>query len=82
MKCTPVNLGNGAQAIVCGGSRVQKCACGRLSTRLCDWKIGRGRTCDARLCDQCAYSPAPGKDLCPTHAAAWNRHPKNPSSEK
>lgn len=77
MKCTHLNLGDGMQAIVCGGRRVHTCACGRPSTKLCDWKIGRGRTCDKRLCDECAYSPAPEKDLCPTHAEAWKRHPKN-----
>jgi hypothetical protein len=42
---------------------------------LCDWKMkatGSG-TCDAPICASCTTSPAPEKDLCPTHAAAFAR---------
>ncbi len=41
----------------------------------CDWKVpGRKRgTCDAPICSRCTTSPAPEKDLCPDHAAAWQR---------
>lgn len=66
MPCTRV--GN---AIVCTRrERPKKCGCGRTSTALCDWKV-EGGTCDARLCYRCTYQPAPGKDLCPTHASEW-----------
>src|SRR5580692_5630775 len=34
----------------------------------------RRKTCDAQLCIDCTYSPAPGKDLCPTHAAIWRSY--------
>jgi hypothetical protein len=69
------------------GKRPPSCQCGVLATRECDWKlkssdtppppmIGRARTrrvrtCDTPLCGACAWSPAPDKDLCPTHAAEW-----------
>lgn len=68
------------------GQRAQdRCACGRPATLLCDWKVtapascsaavGRKNsgTCDAPICASCATSPAPEKDLCPTHAAAFAR---------
>lgn len=51
----------------------QCCNCHRTATRLCDWKIGSGRTCDKPMCPTaaCGSSPAPGKDLCPAHTRAW-----------
>jgi hypothetical protein len=61
--------------------------CGAPSAKLCDWilkssdtqpppivgraKSRRVRTCSTPICDACTSSPAPGKDLCPTHAAEW-----------
>ena len=76
MKCTPINLPNGTRAIVCGARRrAKRCKCGsgHSVTKLCDWKIGNGKTCDAEMCDVCTYSPAKGKDLCPTHASEWKK---------
>jgi len=75
MPCQHVKI-DGVSAIVCGPrTRRRKCACGRPSSRLCDWKI-RGKksgTCDKPLCDRCARQPAPEKDLCPEHAAEWDK---------
>ena len=83
MKRTSVQLPDGARAIVCSGRRRAKaCRCGRPSTRLCDWRIAVPAaeggpaarvTCDAPLCDSCTHSPAPGKDLCPSHAEEWQK---------
>lgn len=92
MKCTPVSLPDGTRAILCGSRRytVELCACGSPATKLCDWIIERTlpslcgaiqpstlTTCDAKLCDACATSPAPGKDLCPEHGARWADDPRN-----
>ena len=74
MTCTLVTLPDGTRAIVCGPKpRVQRCACGRPGTQLCDWKTPHAKkpTCDAPICLTCTYVPAPDKDLCPTHAAEW-----------
>ncbi len=77
-------------AIVCSRGRRRKaqlCACGSVSTRLCDWKIGKPapgekqRTCDVTLCHDCTHEIEvnPGAaalrlvDLCPNHAEAWKR---------
>lgn len=71
MHCRSIKVA-GVSAIVCG-SGPKRCKCGRRSTRLCDWKTParQSGTCDRPLCDRCAVSPAPEKDLCPAHADEW-----------
>lgn len=81
MHCSHLTLRAGAHsvtAIVCGRHRIARCcACGAPAPRLCDWKLGDGRTCDKAICVACSASPAPDKDLCPDHAKLWAAHPKN-----
>lgn len=67
MPCTPFTS-NGMSGFMCGPAR--KCRCGRVGTRLCDWKV-KGGTCSKPICTNCSSSPAAGKDLCPAHAAEW-----------
>jgi hypothetical protein len=73
MICQAVTLPDGGLAIVCTGGRLRRCACGETATQLCDWKVKtrRSGTCDKPLCERCTHVPAPGKDLCPGHAAMW-----------
>lgn len=73
MACQRVTLPGGGSAIVCGMRSRQRCACGRAATLACDWKTPtrRSGTCDAAICTRCTTSPAPEKDLCPTHAKAF-----------
>lgn len=74
MTCERVQLPGGGVAIVCGrGRRAKRCKCGAVATRECDWKVPRKKsgTCDLPLCENCSHVPAPDKDLCPGHAAAW-----------
>lgn len=69
MTCETHKLEDGF-AIVCTRSRRRKpCStgCGRTHTRLCDHPAGRG-TCDAPLCESCAVSTGPDRDVCPAHA--------------
>jgi hypothetical protein len=57
-------------AVVCGGRRnqVPPCAtCGRRSTKLCDFPVAKGKTCDAPICDGCATEVGMGIDHCPKH---------------
>lgn len=73
MKCATVKIG-GVTAIVCGSPRrTKKCVkCGvNAGTRLCDWKMPFGGTCDKPICGQHTFSPAPNKDLCPDHHVAY-----------
>ena len=71
--CETVTLPGGQTAIVCsrGRSRIKKCGvCGRLSSRLCDFKVGPSGTCDKPLCMQCTTRLPGDKDACPEHAQA------------
>lgn len=49
------------------------CACGCISSRLCDWKRDAFHTCDAPLCERCTWSPVDDKDLCPRHVEAYRK---------
>lgn len=72
MKCRTFPIPGGGATIVCSGGRARRCCqCGREGSRLCDWKKGGGASCDASICAECTHEPAPGKDLCPKHAAEW-----------
>lgn len=72
MTCERVALPGGGAAIVCT-KRTKRCACGRPATLACDWKVAtrKSGTCDAPVCARCTTSPAPGKDLCRSHAVAF-----------
>lgn len=75
MTCERVSLAGGGVAIVCGTFKRKRCACGGAATLECDWKVPsrKSGTCDAPICASCTTSPAPGKDLCLTHAADYER---------
>lgn len=78
MTCEHVALPGGETAIVCSRAKSPRCACGRAAPLLCDWKVSdrKSGTCDEPICERCAISPAPDKDLCPQHARefkAWKQ---------
>lgn len=75
MTCERVILPDGNAAIICGSFKPRRCECGNRATLECDWKVPdrRSGTCDAQLCARCTTSPAPGKDLCPAHAAEFEQ---------
>jgi hypothetical protein len=77
MPCERFTLPNGVSGIMCSQTRRRRCSgCGALGVQLlCDWKVKgrRSGTCDRPICARCSHSPAPGKDLCPEHAAEWAR---------
>lgn len=72
MACQHVTLPGGGTAIVCGTRSRQRCACGKPATLACDWKVPtkKSGTCDAPICAKCTTSPAPDKDICPSHVEA------------
>lgn len=78
MPCHHVRFPGGSAIVCMGRPRLRSCPnCGQKTRdpRECDWKIGDGKTCDAKLCERCSFSPSPGKDLCPEHHTAfdsWN----------
>ncbi|HZU33151.1 MAG TPA: hypothetical protein VFB79_18695 [Candidatus Angelobacter sp.] len=68
MHCDQINL-NGMAMIICRSGSRPKCKFCRTrpATKLCDAPVGRGRTCDAQMCEQCALTLNGDKDLCPDH---------------
>ena len=88
MRCTPVELPGGVTGFVCGPKpRARRCVeCAAPDATLsCDWKLtGKraGKTCDRAICATCTTHPGGDleKDLCPAHAEAWARHPRNPAN--
>jgi hypothetical protein len=84
MPCASVTFPDGTAAIVCTSGRRKRCACGARATRECDWKMPERRsgTCDTPLCANCSTVPAPEKDLCPTHAAAFRTWSERQNSRR
>lgn len=67
MTCETLKLPNGTTAIVCSGHRTRKkCNCGQIASRLCDYEIRPGKTCDKGLCARCAWMVG-DKDFCLDH---------------
>lgn len=67
MPCHTVALPGGGHAIVRMAAR-SKCSVCRMRphTKLCDGPARtKSGTCDRKLCDACALTVAPNKDLCP-----------------
>lgn len=55
---------------ICLGKKLQRRPCKYCSkphTKLCDFPISPGITCDAKLCDLHAVPAGKNKDLCPDH---------------
>lgn len=49
------------------------CACGHTAEMLCDYPMGRGKTCDLPVCWCCSRSIGQDKDLCLIHHAEFVR---------
>lgn len=75
MPCTTVNLGNGNFVITCSRGRKPKALCEVCRERphevLCDFQLSgakAGKTCDRKMCRQCAAHVGHDRDMCPPHA--------------
>lgn len=76
MSCDRFPMPGGGVAIVCSrGRRTPRCRwCERTpGTFQCDWKMGRGKTCDKHICAAHAKEVAPNKHLCPEHQKAYEK---------
>jgi hypothetical protein len=69
-----------ASCIVCGAPSTKLCDWKIKDTeRPHPPIVGRAKsrrprkTCSAPMCESCTSSPAPGKDLCPSHAEEWQQ---------
>lgn len=67
MPCKP--LPGGGYACSRGTSRGPCSSCGYvIASKLCDYRLTNGKTCDRKLCSHCAVKRAPTVDYCPAHA--------------
>lgn len=72
MPCEAVKLPGGGYAMINRPNRpARPCSVCKRKVReakLCDFPVGKGKTCDAALCEACATHKEPDTDYCPTHA--------------
>lgn len=61
--------------IACGDIEFPACACGHCADFLCDYPVGKGKTCDLALCGCCRESIGEERDLCRIHAAQFRGAP-------
>ncbi len=60
-----------------GGGSGQRCAyCHRSSTRLCDFEIEGGQTCEAPMCDFCTHRVERTVDYCREHRPSGRHTPR------
>lgn len=63
--------------VVCSrGKRRRSCStanCDRPGTKLCDYALKNGKTCDRPMCARCAKKVGPDRDLCPPHVRLEER---------
>lgn len=61
------------------GLRPSRCVepgCAVPHTKLCDWSMGNGKTCDRKMCDAHATRVGDDVDYCPRHAAVHKNEVK------
>lgn len=69
--CEMVKIGQGYAILCTGNPRRRRCRfCASWSTKLCDWPIRLGKTCDVPICDEHATPVGENLDYCPTHRGA------------
>ncbi|HEY3175663.1 MAG TPA: hypothetical protein VGK94_07870 [Candidatus Polarisedimenticolia bacterium] len=71
MSCHVIDLPGGGRMITCGpGVRRRPCSVERCLSRsdvLCDWPVGKGRSCSAPLCRDHSYRVGASIDYCAQH---------------
>lgn len=75
MPCYIGHTKTGGRLFLCGefGQHCADTRCMDVATKLCDYPVGDGRTCDMPLCDSHAFNVAPEVDYCPGHALMWRQ---------
>lgn len=59
-------------AWTCGpGPRDPQCQCGAIADALCDYPIGKGKTCDIGMCEEHRNRAGEDVDFCPVHIAEY-----------
>lgn len=64
---------DGGDGWMCGelGPHCYEPGCGTMSDLLCDWPMGRGKTCDLPMCEGHAREIGIDRHLCIIHHGMW-----------
>jgi hypothetical protein len=62
---------NESTPIIICGDLGPHCACGGVTEILCDFPVGEGLTCDAKLCESCSHLIGPDLHYCEAHHQQW-----------
>ncbi|MFW9872546.1 MAG: hypothetical protein ACFFG0_05535 [Candidatus Thorarchaeota archaeon] len=77
MPCIPLKSKDGfIKGFMCfsKGTKVEVCKiCGTFADKLCDYPIGKGKTCDIALCKEHAKRIGINLDLCPVHYKKYKK---------
>lgn len=76
MACRTTKFGDGFMWI-CGPAmkNAPVCReCGHLAENLCDYPVGKGKTCDASICAEHSGVAGPDLHYCPPHMKMWNEY--------
>lgn len=67
-RCFPIRFEGGGGFICSSFPGEKHCVdCGAMSTRLCDFKLSNGKTCDAPMCDAHSHRVGANTDFCRLH---------------
>ena len=73
MGCYHLDLPSGGTGIICGKLGKPCASCSRPADYLCDFPVGKGKTCDRRMCEKHAAEVGPDLHYCTAHHAQWER---------
>jgi hypothetical protein len=68
---------DGSRLFLCGKLGKHCANCGWVSSFLCDYPVGNGKTCDRPLCESHAHEVAPDVHYCPGHFEQWKKFESN-----
>jgi hypothetical protein len=56
---------------ICGKLGAHCADCGDVGENLCDYPVGKGKTCDRSICEYHSHEVAPNTHYCDQHYAEW-----------
>ncbi len=73
MPCYRVPTKDGGHMFMCCKLGPHCADCGDVGSNLCDYPVGKGKTCDRPICDLHAHEIGPNMHYCATHHAEWQK---------
>lgn len=65
---------DGSRMFLCGNLGPHCAECADVGENLCDYPVGRKKTCDRPLCDLHATEVAPNLHYCGAHLGMWQAY--------